>query len=169
MEKVLLAIDGTTPDKRAFDYAVQLCKRIKAELNVLQVIHPKKYGEYLAQARRKTGPAKRYVEGSLMAAAFAEAGAHDTANELMTEALRAFREMMPESEKQIVPFRLTMKSGNPGAEIVDYLKEHRDVVLTIYDAGHRKRADNGFAGRFEGITQKIQEALSIPLVVIRSS
>ena len=32
MQKVLLAIDGIHPDHKVFDYAVQLCKRIKAEL-----------------------------------------------------------------------------------------------------------------------------------------
>ena len=38
MEKVLLAIDGIYPNRKILEYAVDLCKRIKAELNILQVI-----------------------------------------------------------------------------------------------------------------------------------
>ena len=40
MKKVLLAIDGIKPDVKAFRYALQMCKRIKAELNVLHLIGP---------------------------------------------------------------------------------------------------------------------------------
>jgi len=134
MKKVLLAIDGMAPDKKTFHYTVQLCRRIKAELNVLQVISPKNYGRYLSEARKKAKPAIRYMEGSLMAVAFAEAGEHETAEALMSEALRNLKQLLPESEKEGVRYHLTMKAGNLKREIIRYLNEHRDVVLTIYDA-----------------------------------
>lgn len=169
MKKVLLAIDGMAPDKKAFHYAVQLCRRIKAELNVLHVISPKNCGRYISKARKKAAPAKRYLEGSLMAVAFAEAGEHETAEVLMSEAFRNLKQLLPESEKEGIRYHLTVKAGNLKREIIRYLNEHRDVVLTVYDAHHRKGADAGFAKRYGSVTEEIQKALSIPLVVIRDS
>jgi len=169
MKKVLLAIDGTAPDKKAFQYAVQLCRRITAELNVLQVIGSKNYGRYMSKAKSKARPAKRYVEGALMAVAFAEAGEHETADALMTEAMRNLKLLLPESEKEGIRYHITLKAGNLKREIVRYLREHRDVVLAVYDAHHRKGTDAGFAKGYGSHTEEIQQALSIPLVVIQDS
>jgi hypothetical protein len=169
MKKVLLAIDGVAPDKKAFQYAVQLCRRITAELNVLQVIGSKNYGRYISRAKNKTKPAKRYVEGAFMAVAFAEAGEHETADALMSEALQNLKQLLPESEKEGIRYHVTMKAGNLKREIVRYLREHRDVVLTVYDARHRKGTDAGFAKGCGSHTEEIQKALSIPLVVIQDS
>lgn len=169
MKKVLLAIDGTAPDKKAFQYAVQLCRRIAAELNVLQVIGSKNYGRYMSKAKRKIKPAKRYVEGAFMAVAFAEAGEHETADALMSEALHNLKQLLPESEKEGIRYHITLKAGNLKREIVRYLREHRDVVLAVYDAHHRKGADADFAKGSGSHTEEIQKALSIPLVVIQDS
>jgi nucleotide-binding universal stress UspA family protein len=167
MKKVLLAIDGMAPDKKAFQYAVQLCRRITAELNVLQVIGLKNYGRYMSRAKSKTKPAKKYVEGALMAVAFAEAGEHETADALMSEALRNLKQLLSESEKEGIRYHVTVKGGSLKREIIRYLSEHRDVVLAIYDAHHRKGADAGFAKRCGSHTEEIQKALSIPLVVVQ--
>ena len=169
MEKVLLAIDGMTPDKKAFHYAVQLCKRIKAELNVLQVINPNKCGKYLVTVRKKVKPVKRYVEGSLIAAAFAEAGEHETAKDMMSEALRNLKQLVPESEKEGILCHLTMKSGDPEQEIINYLNEHRDVVLTIYDDSDERLVKTNRDRSNHSVIQDIRRALSIPLVVLRGS
>lgn len=167
MKKVLLAIDGTAPDKNAFQYAVQLCRRIKAELNVLQVVGAKTFGGYMSKAKRKAKPAKRYVEGAFMAAAFAEAGEHETADALMSEALRNLKQLLPESEKEGIRYHVTVKAGSLKREIIRYLGEHRDVVLTVYDAQHRRGSDRGFAKQYGSHTEAIQKALSIPLVVVQ--
>jgi hypothetical protein len=167
MKKVLLAIDGISPDKKAIDYTVQLCKRIKAELNVLQVISSNNGGSYFSKAREKVKLAKNYMEGSLTAVAFAEAGDHETAEVMMSEALRNLKQLIPESEKDGFRYHLTVKAGNLKQEISRYLKEHRDVVLAIYDAYHRKGADPCFAENQGALIQDIQKTFSIPLVVIQ--
>jgi nucleotide-binding universal stress UspA family protein len=167
MEKVLLAVDGMSPNKKAIQYALQLCRRIRAELNVLQVIGSQNGGGYFPEARKKTKYAKKYVEGSFTAVAFAEAGEHETAEVLMSEALRNLKQQMSESEKHGIQLHLTVKAGNLKREIIRYLKEHRDVVLTVYDAHHRKGENPNFAKRHRTFTQEIQKALSIPLVVVQ--
>ena len=99
MKKILLAINGVKPERRAFSYAVQLCKRVQADLNVLQVIKPVNLEKYLKKIRKKTSYARKYIESSLVAATFAEAGEHDTASDLMSEAVKNINQLLPESEK----------------------------------------------------------------------
>jgi len=167
MKKVLLAIDGTAPDKKSFQYAVQLCRRIQAELNILQVIGSTNCGGHTTTAKRKTKPLRRYLEGTLMAVAFAEAGEQEAADALISEALRNLQQLLPESEKEGIRFHVTVRAGNLKREIIRYLREHRDVVLTVFDALHRKGVDAGFAKQTGSHFEAIQKALPIPLVVIQ--
>jgi nucleotide-binding universal stress UspA family protein len=168
MEKVLLAIDGMSPDRKVFCHAVQLCKRIKAELNVLQVIRPGNYSEYLKKVKGRTNQARRYIEGSLLAATFAEAGEHETAKEILAEASKNINQLLPESEKAGIPYSLTMKAGNPNKEIINYVKEHRDVVLTIYDTPGEDCNKPGVTRKKKTAPREITRALSIPVVIINS-
>ncbi|MFC1896239.1 universal stress protein [Thermodesulfobacteriota bacterium] len=168
MEKILLAINGIRPDKRAFQYAVELCQGIKAELRVLQVVRPRHYRGYLGKVREKAIRARGFIEGSMTAATFAEAGDHETARGMMVEAMKNLNHLLPESEKAGIRYHVTMKAGDPGTEIVHFVKAHRDVVLTIYDA---VQEDNQNAlkgpGQKEFSVRKIRENLSVPLVVMR--
>ena len=65
MKKVLLAIDGITPDSKIFHYAVDLCMRMKAELKVFQIIRPENYSKYLKEMRQKADSARMYFQGSM--------------------------------------------------------------------------------------------------------
>jgi hypothetical protein len=163
MEKVLLAIDGVTPDKQVFRYALQLCRRIKAELDVLQVIKPTKIH---TKAGKKTGHARKYIEGSLMAAAFAEAGDHQTAKDMMSEALDNLKKLLPESDKAGIRYHLTAKAGSPKIEILNHVNEHRDIVLAIYDTGLKESLEKTSAETGASVLSELKQALSIPLVVI---
>jgi nucleotide-binding universal stress UspA family protein len=167
MKKVLLAVDGITPDQKAFRYAIELCKRVKAELNVFQIVDPRNYGEYLKKMRKGAGRAKRYLESSLVAATFAEAGEHESAQEIMSEALKNIRQLLPESEKEGVPCHFTMMSGASDKEIIDYVNAHRDVVLAVYDAPGKGRRQRGLLQKETAVFRKIKEELLIPLVVMR--
>jgi hypothetical protein len=167
MEKVLLAIDGTNPDKKVFGYALQLCQRIKAELDVIWVMKPSKYKKYLKKAGQITGHASKYIEGSLVAATYAEASDHETAEAVMSEALKHLKQLLPEPDKAGVQYRLTMKAGNPKDEIVNYINGHREVILAIYDAPGEKRDHTMMANRHRSVLSELKQALSIPLVVIQ--
>lgn len=164
MEKVLLAINGVTPSKKVFSFAVQLCQRIRAELNVLQVVRPRNYGKYLKNVRKKANHAKKYIESSLVSAAFAEAGEHETARDMLSEASENINRLLPESEKAGIRCHLTMKLGNPDNEIISYVNEHRDVVLTIYDAPGETDAEK----KDKTVAGEIKENLPVPLVTIIS-
>jgi hypothetical protein len=166
MEKVLLAIDGINPDKKAFNYAVELCARIKAELNVLQIIRSQSINGFLGKAINSAKHAKLFFEGSMMAATFAEAGEHETADDLMNQALKNINKLMPESEKSGISCHLTIKSGNPNEEIVRFVRENKDVVVAVYDPTSEKKQNTSDL-KVKKMIQSITDALPIPLVMVQ--
>ena len=168
MKQVLLTIDGMTPDQKAFQYAVALCKRIKAELSIFQIIRPQYYRKYMEKIRKNTFLARTFIKSSMVAATFAEAGEHETALEIMDEASKEMKRLMSESEKSGVHCHFSMKSGNPEKEIIDYVNKHRNVVLTIYDAANRGSDKNVNVSEKEHVLGKIKKNLSIPLVTIHN-
>jgi nucleotide-binding universal stress UspA family protein len=165
MKKVLLAIDGITPDSKTFRYAVELCKRIKAELRVFQIIRPQNYNKYLKELRQKTDYARMYIQGSMVAAAFAEAGEHESAKEIMAEASDQIKRLLSESQNQGVHCDFSMKRGSPEKEIVDYVNHHRDVVLTIYNSSAEDVERTGIFSEKKNAITSIKKNLAVPLVV----
>ncbi|MGD2029891.1 MAG: universal stress protein [Desulfobacterales bacterium] len=165
MKKVLLAIDGITPDSKTFRYAVELCKRMKAELKVFQIIRPQNYSKYLKEIRQKTDYARMFFQGSMVAAAFAEAGEHESAKEIMAQASEQIQRLMSESENQGVQCHFSMKQGSPEREIVDYVNLHRDVVLTIYNSSDEDVDTKSVSSKKKNAITSIKEKLSVPLVV----
>jgi nucleotide-binding universal stress UspA family protein len=168
MEKVLLAIDGMTPDRKAFRYAVALCKRIRAELSIFQIIRPQVYREYKKRIRRKGLLARKFFEGSMVAATFAEAGEHETALDMMAEASKEIRRLLQESEEAGVHCHFSIKSGNPEQEIVNYVNDHRNVVLTIYDVSDPDVNRTANISIKKNTLAKITKGLSVPLVMVQN-
>ena len=168
MKKVLLAIDGMTPDRKAFGYAIALCKRISAELSIFQIIRPQYYREYRKKIQKKTLLARKFVEGSMMAMTFAEAGEHETALDIMAEASKEIKRLLQESEKAGVHCHFSIKSGNPEKEIINYVNDHRDVVMTIYDVSDQDVNRTTNNSKRKNTLAKISKGLSVPLVTVHT-
>jgi hypothetical protein len=166
MKKVLLTIEGVAPDQKAFRYAVALCQRIRAELDIFQIINPRYYRDYMKKVRKKTFIARRFVQDSMLAATFAEAGEHDTALDLIAEASKQIKQFLSESEKAGVQCHFSMASGNPEEEVVDYVNDHRNVVLTIYDASDPDAGGTAGISKKKSSLAKIKKNLSVPLVTV---
>jgi len=167
MEKVLLAIDGMTPDRKVFRYAVALCKRIRAELSIFQIIRPQYFQEYKKGIRKKGLLVRKFFEGSMVAATFAEAGEPETALDIMGEATKEIRRLLQESEDAGVQCHFSIQSGNPEKEIVNYVNDHRNIVLTIYDTTDQGANQNDNISETEHVFAKIKKNLSVPLVRVR--
>jgi hypothetical protein len=168
MEKVLLAIDGMTPNRKPFRYAVALCKRIRAELSIFQIIRPQYYREYKKKIRKKGLLARKFIEGSMVAAAFAEAGEHETALDIMAGASKEIRRLLQESEEAGVHCHFWIKSGDPEKEIVNYVNNHRDVVLTIFDVSDPDVSRTTDICLKKNVLTRIRKDLSVPLVTVRA-
>jgi nucleotide-binding universal stress UspA family protein len=168
MEKVLLAIDGMTPDRKAFRYAIALCKRIRAELSIFQIIRPQYYREYKKKIRKKGLFVRKFVEGSMVAATFAEAGEHETALDIMAEVSKEIRRLLQESEEAGVHCHFSIKSGNPEKEIINYVNNHRNVVLTIYDVSDHDVDEVANISKKKSTLARIRKDLSVPLVMVQN-
>jgi hypothetical protein len=166
MEKVLLAIDGIAPDRKVFQYTIELCKRIKAELRVFQIIGQKNYNKYLKKMRKTANHARMSMEGSMAAAAFAEAGEHETAKGIMAETSEQIKELLSESEQEGVHCHFSMKFGAPEKEIINYVNHHRDIIVTIYDASVQDSRRSGDISNEKGTSVELKERLSVPLVIV---
>ncbi len=143
MKKVLLAITGETPDQRIFDYAVQLCLRIKARLNILQIAGPGALKGSAGRLRKQAERFRRIVDDQMMAVTFAEAGeAHP------------FR---PPKGTEPVFDDLTVGTGPAAREIIDYIDARRDIVLALYDP--KLEAASG-----PSLPDRVKDAVEIPLV-----
>ncbi|MFP4040131.1 MAG: hypothetical protein ACLFS7_06270 [Desulfosudaceae bacterium] len=182
MGKVLLAIDGMFPDKQILDYAISVCRRIKAELNILQVIDPDMARSRLKTIRNKMGLARNCLENTMIATTFAETGEHDTARKLMADAAANIKELLAERGKPEAHYLVKLRSGEIDHEIEDYLNRHRDIVLAIYDATGipdipenntataRRRKNETWPVYQDQLRIKageIQKRLSVPLVIRR--
>jgi len=164
MKKVLLAIDGISPSQKAFQYAVDFCKRIKGELNIFQIIRPQSYRGY----RKKMHIARKFIEGSMMAVTFAEAGEHKTALDIVDETSKYIKHFIQQSEAEGVHCHFAIKAGIPEKEISEYVSGHRDIIMAIYDApdAHTdKNTNNSVKKRALG---KLKKELSVPLVTVHN-
>jgi nucleotide-binding universal stress UspA family protein len=167
MEKVLLAIGGVKPSQKVFEYAMRLCQRLKAELRVLQVVRSRQWGQRLKKVQRSGQRVKLLLEESMVAATFAEAGEHETAKDIMAQARKNMDRLMPESQRAGIAYHLTMTSESPSKEIINYVNEHRGVVLTIYDAGLGENPGSDVSAEDTEVAKEIVQHLSTPVVLMQ--
>jgi nucleotide-binding universal stress UspA family protein len=166
MRKILLAINGVKPNRKVFSYAVQLCKRLKAELIVLQVVDPRGDGDKgrMGLIARKTRQARKILESSLTAATFAEAGEHEIAREMMIQARKQIHDLLPETAKAGIQCHFTMKAGPPDREIIRYSRRHRDIVLTVYDGSESDSQGGKGTSGGKDVAGIIRQKLTVPVV-----
>ncbi len=162
MAKVLLAVEGARPSPGILGFALEFCRKMKAELSVLQFIRDFPYREIIEKNGRKIDRTGRYIETSLMAAAFAEAGEHDFAKQLLSPEKKNRTAPAPDNEYAAIPLRIALDSGESEKEIAAYIENHPDVTLTIFDAPEET---DGLcrASKIENIRKR----LNIPLVCMK--
>ncbi|MBS3754496.1 MAG: universal stress protein [Desulfobacterales bacterium] len=178
MKKILLAIDGLSPDKRIVEYAVGLCRRIRAELDILHIVDPEIYGTYAKQLQKKASRAKGYFEQTMVAAAFAEGGAHDAAKTLMDSASANFHQLVSDADWKWIHYQAKIPSDRIDREITRYVNQNRNIVLAIYEgATHPDTPDNpaetgkpgkkrnNAGSRKDPVAGQLRKKLSVPLVV----
>ena len=86
----------------------------------------------------------------------------------MAEASKEIKSLLKESEEEGVHYHFSMKSGNPEKEIVDYVNDHRNVVLTIYDVSEQGADQNANISEKKNALAKITKGLSVPLVTVHT-
>ncbi len=173
MNSVLLTIDGFTPNKGLFSYAVDFCRRIGAELRVLQVVRPDEGATYLEKLGKKASRAGSFFENAMMAVTFAEANEREMAMDIIENARKLLDPLLSEPAGKGVRVSAITRLGNPEREIIDYVNRHREVVVTICDSGMRgaEKDDGNSVGENSPAARliaRIRQKLPVPLVVWRS-
>ena len=120
----------------------------------------------MGKLRKGAGKARLYFEESMMASTFAEADAPDIAETIMARARNNARELLPESGKAGVRNQYEILAGDLRKETIDYVKKHRDIVVTILDTPKENDACEHHQD-CETVTAAINRQLNVPLVVAR--
>jgi nucleotide-binding universal stress UspA family protein len=167
MEKILLAIDGSAPDSKIFSFAVSLCKRMRTGLDVLQILGLRSYKKHLKKVAQGARHARNVFEDAMVVATFAEAGQHEIAEQLKMQICENLDRLIPNSEKDGIDYHLTLKSGKADEEIVRYVGDHRDVVLTIYAASGSADKQEYESAKKRKVLRQIGQKISTPLVIMR--
>ena len=162
MRKILLAINGSSPRAEAVRYALGLARRLKASLEVLQVVGPQ--GE---QGRSNLGTVLRkgakLLEETMVATTFAEAGEPEVALRLRRTVDRAAQALEEDAlvQENPVDYQITYKVGEIKSEVSRFIEDHRDTVLAVYDGPPIPKSG--------GPPNELKADLPIPLVSLEKN
>ncbi len=165
MKQVLLAIDGNIPTDSVFQYAVGLCRRIQAELNILQFIKTESLTQCISATQKKVGRLGKLLEDSFAGIAFAEEGVPHLAGEFLPDVSDSLKKLIKGNPDSGVYYKASASSGTPEKELFNYIDDHQDIVLTIFDPSTDPRSKTG---RSFTTIETIKKKLRIPLVVVKT-
>jgi hypothetical protein len=164
MKQVLLAINGNIPTNTVFNYAVGLCTGIRAELGILQFVKNKKWAACLLSTPKKVRHLGKILEDSFAGAAFAEEGMFCAADEILSGVSKPLKQLL-DKNKMSVPYRVVLSNGNPETDLSQYIENHHEIILAIFDPS--KDAGKNFGAQLPEIEQ-IRKRFRVPLVFVKS-
>lgn len=133
---VLLVIEGRDPDEAAFSYAMGLCKRMDAHMDILLVV------------RKSANPGNEEISPSLRAAIQGR-----------------LAPLVRELELATVPFSLIICRGDMREKLYEFALRHKDIRMVVYDSP-KAREDSAVSRGWHRMIETISRRLSIPLVVV---
>ena len=136
LQTVLLVIEGETPDEDTFNYAVRLCQRMEAEIDILQIIDRNdNSNDYDLLSRRMSLGSTRIVT------------------------------LLQRLERENIPFKITIRIGDVNQKLFNYAKRHKDVAVVVLDSPKMKTASKKDRV-WSGLAESLSRQLSIPLVTV---
>lgn len=164
MKTVLLAINGDSPTDSTFQYAIGLCRRIRADLNILQFVKGKNLVHCIASTRQRVGAINRFMEDSFAGAAFAEHGLPEISDEIMSGISDPLKKLL-QSDHPDIFCTVALSLGNPATELSPYVDKHRKIVLTIFDPSTGEKSQSM---RSTAMVKLLKKQLCVPLVVLKT-
>lgn len=169
MKTILLAVEGMNPNRYAIDYALKLCKPVRAGLDILQIIRPMKNTKRLNRFKKKAFRARDLFEEAMVTATFAEAGAPQLAENLKAKAIKRCKRLVPSDERTTVDYHCIVTGDHPDTVLEQYIKAHRNVILAIYDAIRCAGKEAGSSQVAKCDASALLKKLSVPLVLVRNA
>jgi hypothetical protein len=133
---VLLVIQGESPSPEPFAYALNLCKRTNAELDLLQVIE---------QSRERDD--------------------YELLSHKMIEGSRNIVSLVRQLEEEDIPFKVTIRLGDVSQKLFNYARRHKDVAMVIFDSPSIKKGSE-MSQTWSRLLENISHQLSIPLITV---
>ncbi len=133
---VLLVIEGRDPDEAAFSYAMGLCKRMDAHMDILLVVRKSEnaHNDEISPSLRES------IQGRLAP-------------------------LVRELELSAVPFSLIICRGDMREKLYDFAMRHKDIRMVVYDSP-KARDESAVSRGWHRMIETISRRLSIPLVVV---
>lgn len=164
MKKVLLAINGDTPTKTIFRYAVDLCRRMKADLDIIQIIKEKRITDCISSTKKKVESFNRAMEDSFAGVAFAEENFQAEGVEITTGISPPLKHLIEQDKPEVLK-QVTLGNGDLETELSIYIENRKNVVLTIFDPSSEERKRR-LKNRFK--IKLLRKKLCVPLVVVKT-
>jgi K+-sensing histidine kinase KdpD len=133
---VLLVIEGESPSPEPFAYALNLCKRTNAELDLLQVIE---------QSREREN--------------------YELLSHKMIEGSRNIVALVRQLEGEDIPFKVTIRLGDVSQKLFNYARRHKDVAMVIFDSPSLRKGSE-MSQTWSRLLENISHQLSIPLITV---
>jgi hypothetical protein len=169
MKTVLFAVDHMTPDQKALNYALNLCRRMLAKLDVLHIIHsPQNPARYLESIKSKVRQARDAFENVMVTATYAEAGVPDPESVIKAAAYDQFKRVLPEGTGTGIDYHCVVTGEATDSVIERYVHGHRNVVLAVFDPRPRFAASGGNKSGDRAKGRRVMPKLAIPLVRVKN-
>lgn len=133
---ILLVIEGDAPDSAVFQYSLGVCARMKAQLDILQVI-----------------PASQGTSD------------YQSTDDKMQNGTPLLSALVRKAEERKIPFTVTMRIGDLGERLVKHAKRRRNVSMIIIDS-HRTRTHPKPERAWERFLRSLSRVLSIPITTV---
>jgi len=163
MKTVLFATDHIPPDPEALDYALVLCKRMAARLEVLHILQSSaSAGSDKHQRRKEKFSARQKEKPQGRLSAGTESGVPEVDRISGNEAADRLKQWLPDLPNASVAYHCEVADGATGTIIERYVRKHGEIVLTVFDPrSDRHSADVGSKEKGE------MPRLAIPLVLVK--
>jgi len=165
MKTVLFATDHMPPDPEALDYALVLCRRMAARLEVLHILPSSaSAGSDQGQCRPGKSPTGKETKPWGEKSTGAEAGGAQADGISGSEAVDQLKQWLSEHSNPPVGFHCEVAggAGATGTIIERYVRKHGEIVLTVFDPRSDRHSAN-ISSKKKGEMPK----LAIPLVLVK--
>jgi len=140
MKEILLVASGSIMSTSAFHYAVDLCRRMNAQLLILLFIP------------RKPAASCRLIPDL------------NSKKRQTADASAAVKDLLSRSQNSDLPYKISLSTREPEKELPDFIDTHLEIVLTVFDPslGRPSRISQK-----RKPVKRIKKMLSVPLVVVK--
>lgn len=168
MGTVLLAVNGSNPSPDALEYALDLGRRLKADLRILQIVQSREIHILLRRIKDGACKARNFFENNMIAVTFAEEGDFDSARLFVEKAEQNLQDILPPHDQTEIHSELIMSAGKTDQVIINYVRENKGIVAAVYDPNGATEKPEKYARRIKREAQSLSKKLPIPIVVVES-